>query len=112
MRPIDADELPLGKFVKPRTEWHKGWNDALDAAMFQAPTIDQYGTWIPFSEGKPKKGEKVIISTKTGVTTMGYYVDRHPCSYAEGFECDSLFMLVNSVLAWMPLPAPYREEKK
>lgn len=39
MRNIDADELRLGKFVDPRTEWHKGWNDALDAASTQAPTI-------------------------------------------------------------------------
>ena len=39
-RLIDANELPLGKFVEPRTEWHQGWNDALDAAMLQAPTVD------------------------------------------------------------------------
>mgnify|MGYP007037160466 CR=1 FL=1 len=39
-RLIDANELPLGKFVEPRTEWHQGWNDALDAAMSQAPTVD------------------------------------------------------------------------
>ena len=40
MRLIDADALHLGKFVEPRTEWHQGWNDALDAATTQAPTID------------------------------------------------------------------------
>ena len=40
MRPIDADALYLEKFVKPRTEWHQGWNDALDAATTQALTID------------------------------------------------------------------------
>ena len=39
-RLIDANELPNGKFVEPRTEWHQGWNDALDAAMSQAPTVD------------------------------------------------------------------------
>lgn len=40
MRLIDADELYLGKFVEPRTEWHQGWNDALDAATTQAPAVD------------------------------------------------------------------------
>lgn len=40
MRPIDADALELGKFIETRTDWHKGWNDALDAATTQAPTID------------------------------------------------------------------------
>lgn len=58
MRLIDADELPLGKFVEPRTEWHKGWNDALDAATLQAPTMDAVevvrckdcGDWREFGE--------------------------------------------------------------
>lgn len=40
MRLIDADALCLEKFVEPRTERHQGWNDALDAATTQAPTID------------------------------------------------------------------------
>lgn len=49
MRPIDADALYLGKFVEPPTEWHQGWNDALDAATTQAPTIEAvpvvHGRW-------------------------------------------------------------------
>ena len=39
MRIIDADELRFGKFIEPRTEWHKGWNDALDAASTHRNTI-------------------------------------------------------------------------
>jgi hypothetical protein len=50
MRLIDADALHLGKFVEPRTEWHQGWNDALDAATTQAPTIDA----IPVTEAELK----------------------------------------------------------
>ena len=51
MRIIDADELRLGKFVEPQTAWHKGWNDALDAASTQAPTITpdslvKRGRWV------------------------------------------------------------------
>lgn len=48
-RLIDADALYLGKFVEPMTEWHRGWNDALDAATTQAPTIEaepvRHGRW-------------------------------------------------------------------
>ena len=40
MRLIDADELCLGKFPEIRTDYHTGWNDALDAAATQAPTVD------------------------------------------------------------------------
>ena len=39
-RLIDANALPLGKFPNPRTEWHQGWNDALDAAKDAAETVD------------------------------------------------------------------------
>ena len=50
MRLIDADSLPLGAFVEPRTEWHEGWNDALYAAKDAAPTVDAvevvHGRWI------------------------------------------------------------------
>ena len=49
MRLIDADALSLGKFIETRTEWHQGWNDALDAATTQAPTIEaepvRHGRW-------------------------------------------------------------------
>ena len=54
-RLIDANKLPDGKFIEPRTEWHQGWNDALDAAMSQAPTVDAveavHGRWKKFHLG-------------------------------------------------------------
>lgn len=122
MRPIDGDKLiewldaSLEDCINCKANTIAGITalniDSFKRFIAEQPTIDQYGTWVPCRESKPRKGEKVIISTKTGVITMGYYVDRHPCSFAEGFECDSLFMLVGSALAWMPLPEPYREEKK
>ena len=51
MRLVDADALYLGKFVEPRTEWHQGWNDSLDAAATQAPTIDA----VPVVHGRWRK---------------------------------------------------------
>lgn len=62
MRPIDADALYEGKFVETPTTWHKGWNDALDAAASAAQTIvavevvrcgecRYYGSYIEPSHG-------------------------------------------------------------
>lgn len=55
MRLIDADALCLGKFVESRTEWHLGWNDALEAATTQAPTIEaepvKHGKWKLHDDG-------------------------------------------------------------
>ena len=49
-RLVDANALPLMKFVGPKTEYHMGWNDALDAAASQAPDVDAveviHGRWI------------------------------------------------------------------
>lgn len=40
-RLIDANELCLGKFPHAgRSDYKNGWNDALDAATTQAPTVD------------------------------------------------------------------------
>lgn len=50
-RIIDANQLYLHKFVEPRTEWHQGWNDALDAVALQEPTVDVapvvHAHWMP-----------------------------------------------------------------
>lgn len=63
MRLIDADALELGKFIDARTDWHKGWNDALDAATTQAPTIDAvqvvHGRWV---YEKTYQGMKYVCS--------------------------------------------------
>jgi hypothetical protein len=40
MRLIDADALWMGKFPPCGKPYQEGWNDALDAATTQAPTID------------------------------------------------------------------------
>lgn len=64
MRPIDADALELGKFIETRTDWHKGWNDALDAATTQAPTIDAvevvHGWWDDSGRYQFPSGRKAI----------------------------------------------------
>lgn len=39
MRLVNANDIPLGKFVNPDTEWKMGWNEALDAAASQEPTV-------------------------------------------------------------------------
>lgn len=55
MRLIDADILKDGKFHSiedwtpvERASWQWGWNDAIDAIINSAPTVDPYkhGHWI------------------------------------------------------------------
>ena len=37
---VNANDVPLGKFPEPRTEWHQGWNDALDAVKESAQNVN------------------------------------------------------------------------
>lgn len=82
MRMIDADELYLGKFVEPRTEWHMGWNDALDAAATQAPTIDaepvKHGRWDGMVDSK--------LDDHTGEYWEEVYYNCLECDYASDWK--------------------------
>lgn len=64
MRLIDADALELGKFIEARTDWHIGWNEALEGAAFAAPTIDAvevvHGWWDDSGRYQFPNGRKAI----------------------------------------------------
>lgn len=51
--------------------------------------------WIPISEGVPIKDTKVLATFMNGIVGTAYYSD------------DSY---VDDLVAWMPLPEPYKEE--
>ena len=76
-------------------------NTALDVAI---EALKQEPKWIPVSERLPKVGEKVLCQCQANIydvlklTIDGWYHDENHC-YMWGF-----------VIAWMPLPEPYRED--
>ena len=63
--------------------------------------------WIPVSEGLPKLGEKVLVSTKNTVFTQVFKrIYGTPDMW--GWEHNS----IKKVTAWMPLPESYKERSK
>lgn len=62
--------------------------------------------WIPVSERLPELGEKVLCQCRANIyevlklTVDGWYYNPNHC-YMESF-----------VIAWMPLPKPYKAENK
>lgn len=65
--------------------------------------------WIPVTERLPDENEKVIIYTRVGIITTGWYTELHGVSYDKGFETESGFMWLGTVPYWMPLPEGPKE---
>ena len=77
-----------------------------------APTVETTGDyisraeWIPVSDRMPEDGQGVIVT----VDDNDYEIKVGSCIYSNG-RFHSLYNDL-TVLAWMPLPKPYREESE
>ena len=73
-----------------------------------AQTIDQvrHGRWIPCEERLPELDETCLVTEKDGSIRHCYFDSADPVLFATVEEG----MYVRNVVAWMPLPAPYKEE--
>lgn len=63
----------------------------------------------------PNDEEEILVtvkstSRKTGKTT--YYVRQDTCYLDDGFSLDSGYDWITDVIAWKPLPEPYKEESE
>lgn len=65
--------------------------------------------WIPCSERLPKKGEVVLITNGKGNVRCGQYRSEYDVR-GETHYWWWKGKTIESVLAWMPLPKPYRED--
>ena len=106
MRPIDADAIKLEKGffeninnVPKFFEW-----------LGKQPTIT-IPEWIPVSERLPLVGEEVNVSVcdETGDTRYNYTSHGWLTTNKEYWIVDN--EINNYVIAWMPLPMPWRGEK-
>ena len=77
---------------------------AIEALEKQA-TIQATSKWIPCSERLPETEDKVMCCTETKKgnknIVIGYYMDG-------AWRCG----MNSNVIAWMPLPEPYKGESK
>jgi Ni,Fe-hydrogenase III component G len=61
------------------------------------------GVWIPVSEKLPKENEEVLITLIHGKVTWAYLHQR------EWYNMFSTYP-IERVIAWMPLPEPFKED--
>ena len=96
MRPIDGDKL----IEEASKDGAYGYVSVKEIA--DAPTIEQYGTWIPVTERLPEEDGSYMTTTEYGAVRVNHF---YPRNKTWGYKS-------NRTIAWMPLPLPYREEKK
>lgn len=90
----------------PYDMWIGGVNDAIDAVI-AVPSAQPEQRWIPVSERLPNFAQRVLVSTANFVYEAIYFdEDAGWSTYNVTFkDVDE-----SEILAWMPLPAKYREE--
>lgn len=81
---------------------------ALDMAIKE---LEQKPRWIPVSEKLPKKFEEVILSTDKGEVFTADYLGKMDDG-TNCFDDNDGMMWVGDVIAWMPLPEPYKAESE
>lgn len=120
MRLIDANEFKRKLILELNvsgeyTPYECGLDDAI-CWLDDAPTI-KYGTWIPCSERLPETAGMPCLFTAVNKFEQIRVIKGYT-NYMEGGKFQFLSNEKDididcwSVLAWMPLPEQYREEKQ
>lgn len=79
--------------------------EALEMAIKALSSSENPNKWIPCSERLPEIHQDVILSLRNLDIEVGFRAETEPDFYCHGYYIEP-----KSVLAWMPLPEPYKSE--
>ena len=82
-----------------------------EAKQMAIKALEQQNTWIPVSERAPEEGKTVIASTEYGVYPETRFTKEYGWEWAYEAGAD-YWRELKDVLAWMPLPEPYKVESE
>ena len=115
MRLIDADDFGNRMYHEAfekdtdMQRWDSGcWirYKLFENVLREQPTVQPEPQWIPCSERLPEIGQAVICQCRAGIiNVMKLDSDRH------WFIDPNHLYMQGFVIAWMPLPDSYKEEK-
>lgn len=72
--------------------------------MIVAPAVDVAPRWIPVTERLPEFGDRTLVTIPT---ISGLYVSLGTYAYEREWHVKD-YGFCRKVIAWMPLPAPYK----
>ena len=111
-----ASDLISRKALLERLEKIYGTNSIVDKIMLRflkklickQPTVDR---WIPCSERQPKEPE-YGCGSEDGYIVQSSYIHEPFSAYWDGkVWSDVDGSILDSIIAWQPLPEPYKEGK-
>lgn len=73
-------------------------------------TLEQYTEWIPVSEEIPNSFEYVLVCTDIGEIALVLFYGTDSKDMTPRFMEEGHWL--NGVIAWMPLPKPYKAESE
>lgn len=77
--------------------YRQGYYDALQRQV----------KWIPISERLPEIHQNILLSLRSLDVEIGFRAETEPYFY-----CHGDYIEPQNVLAWMPLPEPYKESEE
>ena len=116
MRLIDADKMTADLLtVNPQFEtWPEveDWNEVKKIGMIEIPIErrEPVMRWIPCEERLPEEGIRVQIQLDNGWIITGFYDDGYWYSVPDCGDALNGDAIQMDVLAWMPLPEPWKGE--
>lgn len=97
---LNADNIPF--YYKPSIK------AVMDTIILDS--LEKQDKWIPISERLPEIHVDVILSLRSLDIEVGFRAETEPYFYC---HCaDSCYIDTQNVLAWMPLPDPYKAESE
>lgn len=117
MRLIDADTLHIAIIEKgqanERGKYIVGdiWEltgAEIGEVIDSQPTINPEPNWIPVTERLPEGIGRVIAQMDGGAIHDVFYKGKNPYGHVVWVRLDDCIYWDNEVVAWMPLPEPYK----
>ena len=104
-RPNEEDIEQAIKALEQQQEWIPiKWHEITD----EERVIEEYpNEWLVHLDCQmPDDGERILVQTKWG------NIELDKCYIDDGCYLDSGYDWVEDVIAWMPLPQPYKAESE
>ena len=96
-----------------------GWDKAIDAALHGLGKVESADKWILIKNDKPPLGRALMVTVKNhlcdGKMELRYPVTYMERCYEKGYSfymngTEILLPDYSEVIAWKPLPEPYKED--